>query len=101
MICTLTNKQEEAKVIPLYLEGGALATFMEMNKADRLDAGKIKARLREAYSDSLFVAFDKLVLHCWTEEESVDVYANELRRLAVLAGFNDDACEKLLKLTFV
>ena len=33
--------------------------------------------------------------------ESVDAYANELKRLAGLAGFKGDACERLVKLLFV
>ena len=64
---------------------------MQMSDADKLVAREMKAKLREAYSDSLFVAYDKLVSYSWTEEESVDVYANELRRLAGLAGFKGDA----------
>ena len=36
----------------------------------------------------------------WTGEP-VDVYANEVRRLAGLAGFSGDGLERIVKLTFV
>ena len=52
LVCTLTNVKEEAKFISLYLESGALAIYMEMNNADKLVASEIKAKLREANSDS-------------------------------------------------
>ena len=51
----------ELVFIPLYLEGGALAIYMEMNNADKLVASEIEAKPREAYSDSLFVAYGKFM----------------------------------------
>ena len=100
LVCTLTNVKEEAKVIPFYLEGRALVIYMEVSNADKLVASEIKAKLMEAYSDSLFVAYGKLISYPWTEEESVDVYAKKLRRLAGMAGFKANACERLVKLSF-
>ena len=61
MACTLTNVKEEAKFIPLYLEGEALALYVKMSNEDKLVNSKIKAKLREAYSDSMFVAYGKLI----------------------------------------
>ena len=61
LVCTLTNVKEEAKFISLYLESGALAIYMEMNNADKLVASEIEAKPREAYSDSLFVAYGKFM----------------------------------------
>ena len=61
LVCTLTNMKKDIKFIPLYLEGAALAIYMEMSNADKLVKSKIKPKLREAYSDSLFVAYGKLI----------------------------------------
>ena len=44
---------------------------MQMSDADKLVAREMKAKLREAYSDSLFVAYGKLVSYSWTEEERI------------------------------
>ena len=100
LVAKLTGVKDVALFLPLYLEGGALAVYMEMSDVDQSDAGKIKDRLIEAFSDSMFVAYTKLVGTKWTGE-AVDVYVNELRRLAVLAGFTGTACENLVKLAFV
>ena len=52
--------QDLVNVIPLYLEGGALAVYLEMSKADREDINKLKKGLYRAFSDSPFTAYSKL-----------------------------------------
>ena len=42
LVVKLTGVAEEAMFIPLYLEGGALAVYMEMEEADQSSASKIK-----------------------------------------------------------
>ena len=86
LVAKLTKVTDEACFIPLYLEGGALSVYMEMSDKDQQDAAKIKNELKKVFSDSMFVAYSKLTSCRWSGE-SVDVYANELRRLAGLAGF--------------
>ena len=100
LVAKLTGMTDEALLIPLYLEGGALAVYMEMEEADQSDASKIKDKLIEAFSDSVFVAFTKLTCTKW-KGEAVDIYVSELRRLAGLAGFTGTSCERVVKLAFV
>ena len=100
LVAKLTKVSDEANFIPLYLEDGGLSVYMEMSSNDQASAAKIKERLLEAFSDSMFVAYTKLMATKWTGE-AVDVYINELRRLAGLAGFKDDALDQLVKLSFV
>lgn len=102
LVAKLTGVKDEAAFIPLYLEGGAFAVYSEMDETTRADAALIKKGLKEAFSDSMFAAYGKLVPsgYKWTGE-SVDVYANELRRLAGLAGFTGTALEHIVKLAFV
>ena len=102
LVAKLTGVKDEAAFIPLYLEGGAFAVYNEMGATERADAGAIKKALKDAFSDSMFAAYAKLVPvgYRWTGE-SVDVYANELRRLAGLAGFTGAALEHVVKLAFV
>lgn len=66
--------------------------FLEMKEKDQEDGDKIEATLKEAFSDGPFVAHGKLFHVRWTGEQ-VDVYANEIRRLAGLAGFTGDNLE--------
>ena len=100
LVVKLTGHKDEALFIPLYLEEGALAVYMEMEEEDQKDASKIKDKLIEAFSDSAFVAYNKLTSAKWTGE-AVDIYVNELRRLAGLAGFTGASCETIVKLAFV
>ena len=64
----------------------------------RLD--QFEEKLKAAFSDDAFSAFAKLVQLKWTGEP-VDVYANEIRRLAGLAKFVGAGLENVVKLTFV
>ena len=48
LVVKLTGVKDEALFIPLYLDGGALAVYMEMEEADQKDASKIKDKLIEA-----------------------------------------------------
>ena len=100
LVVKLTGVKDEALFIPLYLEGGALAVYMEMEESDQKNASKIKDKLIEAFSDSVFVAYTKLTSAKWTGE-AVDIYVNELRRLAGLAGFTGTSGEPIVKLAFV
>ena len=82
----LTKKKGQlAAVIPLYLERGALAVYLELSAEDQLDADKIKQSLTKAFSDSVFTAFSKLKALEW-RGESVDIFGPNLRRLARESG---------------
>lgn len=92
--------QELECLIPLYLEGDALALYLEMDESEQSSAESIEAKLKEAFTDGIFTAFAKLVQLRWTGQQ-VDVYANELRRLAMLAGFVDEGLEQIVRLSFI
>ncbi|KAK4310191.1 hypothetical protein Pmani_018224 [Petrolisthes manimaculis] len=86
--------------IPLYLEDASLALYLELSDEEQESAEKIKEKLTVAFTDDAFSAFAKLVQLKWTGE-SVDVYSNEIRRLAVLAKFDKTGLENEVKLAFV
>ena len=86
--------------LPLYLEVHALAIYLEMGETDREDPAKIKSGLKEAFCDGPFVAHAKLSSMTWGGEE-VDVFANEIRRLAGLARFEGPYLAHIVKLTFI
>ena len=86
LVTKITKKKADvaaslASIIPLYLEGGALAVYLELTEEEQSDAEKIKAALTKVYSDSVFTAFSKLKASEW-RGEAVDIYATNLRRLA-------------------
>lgn len=100
LVAKLQKISDLASFIPLYLEGDALALYLELSEEDQLSAEKIKEKLKTAFTDDAFSAFGKLVQMKWTGEP-VDVYANEIRRLAGLAKFDKAGMENVVKLTFV
>ena len=100
LVAALKEIDDEAKFLPLYLEGHALAIYLEMDETERQDPAKIKNRLKEAFCDGPFVAYAKLSSMKWAGEE-VDVYVNEIRRLAGLARFEGPSLKHSVKLTFI
>ena len=100
LVAKLTQVKNVAAFLPLYLEGSALAVYLELPDAEKEDEEIIKRKLVEAFSDSRFVAFEKLKVARWTGEP-VDVFANEIRRMARASGFVDEGLEEIVKLTFV
>ena len=81
LVAGLKKIEDEAKFLPLYLEGHALAIYLEMGETDQKDPAKIKNRMKEAFCDGPFVAHAKLPnMKCSGEE--VDVFVNEIRQLA-------------------
>ena len=91
---------ELAKLIPMYLEGGALAVYLEMAEDVRLDLNKLRKGLLKAFSDSPFTAFSKLKNLRWAGEP-VDIFTSEVRKLARESGFEGDALERVVRLTLV
>ena len=100
LVAALKKIDDEAKFLPLYLEGHVLGIYLEMDETERRDPAKIKNRLKEAFCDGSFVAYAKVTSMKWGGEE-VDVYANEIRWLAGLARFEGPFLEHIVKLTFI
>ena len=100
LVARLQNVDDVASFLPLYLEGDALALYMEMEEASQRDIEQIEARLKEAFTDNAFAAYRKLTLVRWAGER-VDVFASKIRQLIGLAGFEGAETEKLTKLAFI
>ena len=87
-------------LLPLYLEGDAVALYMEMKEEDQNDISLIEARLKAAFTDGAFTAYRKLTMVRWAGE-CVNVCFNKIRQLAGLAGFKGAGLERFTKLAFV
>ena len=61
LVTKLQNITALVSFMLLYLEGAALAIYLEMKESEQADAGKIEIRLKEAFTDGPFVAYGKLV----------------------------------------
>ena len=87
LVAKLQEVKDLSAFVPLFLEGDALAIYLELGKNEQASADRIEAGLKETFTDGPFVAFGKMTHMKWAGEP-VDVYANEIRRLAGLSGFS-------------
>lgn len=100
LVAKLKDVTDLASFIPLYLEGDALALYLELPEEAQKDAEKIQSMLIEAFTDDAFTAHRKLCGKKWCGE-SVDVFANEIRKLAGLSNFDENGVENITRLVFV
>lgn len=90
--------QDLAALIPMFLEGSAYAVFDQMEEAEKDDEERIVKVLQDAFGVNRFRAYELLRQRNWREGEPVDVYLAEIRKLAKLAGTDQ---EGLLEVAFV
>ena len=83
------QKIDLASFIPVFLAGNALDIYFGMSEEDQLDEEIIEVKLKEAY--------EKLKKIKWIGE-SVDMYANNIKRLP---GYMGRGLDQTAKLTFV
>lgn len=100
LVARLQGLKDLASLIPLFLEGNALALYLQLSDEEQKDIDIIQSKLETAFADDPFTAFSKLAVKKWTGEP-VDVFATEIRRLAGLAKFTGTGLENLVKLTFI
>ena len=97
LMAKLQNIAVLASLIPLYLEGDALTLYLEMNEREQTDVKRIEDRLKEAFTEGVFVSYNRIR---WAGQ-TVDVDANEIRRLAGLSSFAREGLETAVRLAFV
>ncbi len=73
-----------------------MVLYLEITNANR-HVKRIEDRLKEAFTEGVFVSYNKLSSNDWVGQ-TVDVYANEIRRLADLSGFAGEGLETAVKL---
>ena len=71
-----------------------------MSNEDQVRAEQTEMRLVMAFTGGPFEAYEKLKRFKWTGE-SVDVYANTIKRLAGLAGYVGIGLDQTAKLAFI
>ena len=74
--------------------------YLEMDAAKRADYNLLSQELMRAYNDNEFVAYSKLRTVKWTGEP-VDVFANNIWKLARGSGLKGDGLEQVVKLVFI
>ena len=83
--CGQTSACGWCRQLPAIVPGGRCSGSLYGNQNQK-DISLIKAWLKEAFMDGAFMAYRKLTMVRWAGER-VDIYANKIRQLARLAGF--------------
>ena len=86
-------------LIPLFLEGDALALYLELSDKGKQDVEMIRVWLMRAFSKSPCKVYEKLKKMKWTGK-SMDVYTNKIQRLIGLIGFMGTSSDCLAKMAF-
>ena len=89
LITKLKKTEDLHIVLPMFLEGNALAVYTELSENQKKDVKDIKGALRNAFSVNPFQAYEQFTKRVW-RDEPVDVYMTELRKLARIAGVGSD-----------
>ena len=100
LVSKMTQNTNLATLIPLHLDGGALAVYMEMTEEEKADGDKLKDKLLEVFGDGAFKSYGKLVTHKY-DGSSVDVYMNQLKTFARIVGLKGDAQTIIVKHAFI
>lgn len=100
LVARLQKIKDLASFLPLFLEGDALALYLQLSEEQQASASTVEAKLKEAFTDGTFKAFSKLSQKRW-EGEPVDVFVTELKKLGSLAGFTGDGLDRIVRLAFV
>jgi len=84
---------------PLLLQGSAFQLWLQLDDESKKELDKVKVALRSAYSLDSFDAFEALRRRHLREDETVDAYLADIRKLGILAGTNDETTIKMFFLT--
>ena len=99
LVAKLQNVPCLETFVPLFLSGSAFAVYKQLSDEEKGQYELVKGRLIQAFGVNKFVAYEQLQRRVLQENESVDVYVADLRRLVSLVGQTE--AEPLLKCAFV
>lgn len=90
-----------ASILPLLLEGPAFAVYKQLSDDAKGDYQKCKNELLAAFGANCFDAYDQFRGRVLQEEETVDTYLSDLKRLASLIGVSLSAAQPFIKCAFL
>lgn len=103
LIGQLQGVENMAKFVPLFISGGAFSVYNGLSAEEKNDYGLLKKALMKAFSIDQFVAFERLKERKLVQNESVDVYLADIKRLVTLSCKSTplEDCKELIKTAFV
>ena len=102
LVARFQHVNDRVSLLPLYLEGGTLALYLEMDEDNQTDMNQTEVQLNKAFTDGVFTSYRKLNRVWWLGKQvDIYIYVSRIRWMAGLVGFEGDGLEKIIKLTFV
>ena len=92
---------ELVRVLPLFLDKAAYATWKQLSVEDKTDLTKIQATLRRVYGLSKVVAWERLKALKWMPGDQIDVLADEARKLLNIVCSFKNLSDEIVALTVV
>ena len=99
LVIKLQKLNYVAAVIPLFLEGEALALYLELSEQDQENVDIIRD-WNKHFAKGLYETYEKLVSVLWIRE-SVDVYANKIKQLVELVGYRGYGAEIAARIALI
>ena len=99
LVAKLQKIEELKTFIPLFLSGPAFAVYKQLANDVQDDYDQLKSELLVAFGTNSFCAYEELQRRVLADDETVDVYLADLRRLVSLVGQKD--AEPILRCAFV
>lgn len=89
--------EEKARILPMYLEGPALAVYIHLDEEEKKDVKKIEEKMVEAFGKNAYNAYEELIGRKWNGEQ-IEVYVTDIKKLAKTAGIEG---ETIIRRAFV
>lgn len=100
LVAKLQGVSDLPKFLPLFLSGPAFAVYQQLSSEVKDDYESLKAELCKAFSIDSFTSYEQLKNRMLSENESVDVYLADIRRLVALMGQTTNG-DPLIRCAFV
>lgn len=99
MVAKIQKIDDLSNFIPLFLSAGALAVYQGLSDEVKGNYQQLKKALNAAFSANSFKAYEMFTRRYLLENESIDVYLAELKRLAELIVSSNS--EEWVKCAFI
>ena len=99
LVAGLQKISDLQSFLPLFLEGPAFAVYKQLGSTVQGDYEQLKEALLLAFGQNSFSAYEQLKGRILQDNETVDVYIADLKRLATLMGQGN--AEPLLRCAFI
>ena len=86
LVARFQQVDNEVSLLPMYMVGGALALYMQLEENDQKDIDQTETRLKKAFADDAVTMYRKPTMVRGTSKR-VDVFTNKIRHLVGLASF--------------